>query len=336
MSSVKKSRLAERARAASEAKRERAEAPPPPPPSPALNRETAIASVLGGRTLEVTQRLVDPAVCRPWRRANRLYDHLTPQNCADLIDTIAIDGQRIPAIVRRLPASEAHQFEIVAGARRHYAVTYLREALGRTDVQYLIQPAQLTDEEAFRLSDYENRSRKDISEYERGRDYATALEEFYGGNVARMAEGIGQPRTTLRLYLALASLPDRVVAAYPNATEIPVRHATTLGPLLNDGRKAKAILAAADGLAQAQSSARAGEGAPVPPPAVLKRLVAAATPPRKAARPANGRPVLSDTGEALFTVRETPKTLELAFDLPKGTDREALVEAVRKLLSTRR
>lgn len=325
-----KNKLADRARQATAARKDAAGQSRQA--SAIRTRENAIESVLGGGTKEVTQRLVDPATCRPWRRANRIYEHLTPENCADLIDTIAIDGQRIPAIVRRLPASEQQDYEIIAGARRHYAVTYLREERGREDVRYLVEPHQLTDEEAFRISDYENRSRRDISEYERGRDYASALAEFYDGNVSRMAEGIGQPRSTLKLYLSLAGLPDQVLNAYPSPTEIPVRHAQKLGPALRDTTKADVVLSAASELAAEQDAARAGEGAFVPAPMVLKRLTeltTTGTPTRKKVR---SRIVSGTNGNPLFSVRETAASMELRFNVPTGSERDALLESIRQAL----
>ena len=55
---------------------------------------------------------------------------------------------------------------------------------------YTVEIRELTDEEAFRLSDIENRAREDISDFERARDYLRALDAYYGGKQQEMAERI--------------------------------------------------------------------------------------------------------------------------------------------------
>lgn len=62
-------------------------------------------------------------------------------------------------------------------------MSYLRQVEHR-EIKFLIEERELTDEAAFRLADIENRSRLDISDYERALDYREAVESFYGG-VAR-------------------------------------------------------------------------------------------------------------------------------------------------------
>ncbi len=51
------------------------------------------------------------------------------------------------------------------GARRHWTVTWLR-ANNYPEFRFLVEPRELTDEEAFRLADLENRSAKDLSDYD--------------------------------------------------------------------------------------------------------------------------------------------------------------------------
>ena len=113
------------------------------------------------------QELVDPARCRIWQYHNRDYAALSVGNCADLIDSIKSQGrQEVPAIVRRIPDDPEHAFEVICGARRHWTISWLR-AHDYPDLKFLVEPRELTDEEAFRVADLENRSRKDLSDYER-------------------------------------------------------------------------------------------------------------------------------------------------------------------------
>src|SRR3546814_11914649 len=84
---------------------------------------------------------------------------------------------RSPAIVRRLQGDPDFDFEIVAGVRRWWTVRWLRDH-HHPEYDYLITIQNVTDEEAFRVSDVENRSRKDISDWERAKEYSVALAEF--------------------------------------------------------------------------------------------------------------------------------------------------------------
>ncbi|MBL7598951.1 ParB/RepB/Spo0J family partition protein, partial [Escherichia coli] len=110
---------------------------------------------------------------------NRDLDHLSEESCRDLIDSfLAAKRQRIPAIVRRLKDDPDYDYEIIAGVRRWWTVQWLREH-HHPEFDYLVTIQTVTDEEAFRVSDVENRSRKDISDWERAKEYARALSEFY-------------------------------------------------------------------------------------------------------------------------------------------------------------
>src|SRR3546814_19216722 len=87
----------------------------------------------------------------------------------------------MPAIVRRVGNDPGHDFEVISGARRHWSVSWLREH-NYPDIRYLVEIRNLTDEQAFRISDLENRARKDLSDLERARDYLKALDLYYRGS----------------------------------------------------------------------------------------------------------------------------------------------------------
>ena len=90
-----------------------------------LKRSNALSE--SGEREEKLLRWVEPERCAMWSRHNRAYDLLTEDNCRDLIDSIKAQGQQeFPAIVRRLPAGQGAEYEVICGARRHFAVTWLR------------------------------------------------------------------------------------------------------------------------------------------------------------------------------------------------------------------
>jgi hypothetical protein len=66
----------------------------------------------------------------------------------------------------------AREYEVICGARRHWTVAWLR-ANNYRQFRFLVEVRELSDEEAFRLSDIENRDREDISDYERAIDSPT-------------------------------------------------------------------------------------------------------------------------------------------------------------------
>lgn len=299
-------------------------------------RMSAVEGVASGRRKPSAQLLIDPATCRMWRRHNRLYDKLSVENCADLIDRIAADGQQVPAIVRRLEKDDTHEFEVVAGARRHFAVSHLR-AQGK-DISYLVEIRALDDLEAFKVSDVENRTRKDISDYERGRDYASALSEFYGGNIGKMSDGIGMNRNTLSAYLYLANLPDEVINAYGDIHDVSVRHGKTLAPKLNDEASRDRIVDEAERIAELQRNARSTGGVDaVDGPTVFKRLLAAAEASRPAHSPVKGqnvdhREIRDDAGDTIVLSQRGRKYLTVKIPVGQLSDKGKVVAAVKKVL----
>ncbi|WP_370402771.1 ParB/RepB/Spo0J family partition protein [Sulfitobacter sp. JB4-11] len=278
-----------------------------------LKRSTAIAERMTGERQEKTLHLVDPARCRMWERHNRDYALLTPENCRDLIDGIKAQGQQeFPAIVRRLDG-EAHDFEVICGARRHYAVSWLR-ANNYPQFRYLVEVRDLTDEEAFRLADIENRDREDISDYERAVDYAQAIKLYYGGQQKAMAERLEVSPPWLSRYLTLAKLPEDILDAFATRRDIRERHARALKPLMNVPEQAAAILEEAKFLAQTQARAAKGQGGYVEAQEVFKRLMRAAKPTAKVAKVTTGTLYARSQGERGIMVKKQGKQVQMSFD----------------------
>ena len=299
-----------------------------PAPNPLAARQGALADIASGKVRDVRLRQVDPATCRMWTRHDRLYDKLTPANCEDLITSIRAQGrQEIPALVRRLKDDpEGFEYEVVAGARRHYAVSYLREEEHR-DIGFLVEVREMADEEAFRYSDIENRSRQDISDYERAHKYLAALSDYYEGSQTKMAARMEVPTATLNAYIALAQLPDEIAAAYGDPREIALRHAQKLRPLLR-GTGKRQLFERARVIADAQREAT-GRGAPlVPGPEVFKLLHAEQRTP-KPATPAI--PYRGTDGAVVLTAKLAKGRMVLDVDLAASP--EAVLDAVRAALA---
>ncbi len=299
------------------------ETPTPERGAPATERLstrlTGLARVTAGDIKEKTLKLVDPARCRMWERHNRRYDLLNESVCGDLLESLRSQGeQEFPAIVRRVEGDPACDFEVICGARRHWAVSYLKNVEHR-DIRYLVEERELTDEQAFRLADVENRSRKDISDYERALDYRHAVETFYGGTAQRMAERLEVPKAWLSRFLDLAKLPTDVVEAFGDVRQLRENHAREIKPLLADGASRPRVMAEAKRLAvqQAEMIAKGQGSLDAPKVMVLLKRAAAgdAKPMIKSGKP--GTAVTNAAGATLFTLATKGSkkvVLELALD----------------------
>ncbi len=287
-----------------------------------LKRQNALSDT--GEREEKVLRWVDPASCVMWARHNRAYELLSEENCRDLIDSIRAQGQQeFPAIVRRLPAGQGAEYEVICGARRHFAISWLR-ANNYPQFRYLIEVRDLTDEEAFRLADIENRDRADLSDYERARDYLSALDLYYGGKQKSMAARLEVSEAWLSRYLYLARLPLVIVEAWPQITEIKELHARSVRPLLNDAEDK--VLAEAKAIAAEQDRARKGQGGYVPVPKVLARLKAAAY----------GTEMAAGASQASEGVSVSRRGGKIRLEFPQEMSREELGQALDDFLRSYR
>jgi ParB family chromosome partitioning protein len=289
-----------------------------------LRRSAALAERASGALVEKTLRWVDPARCRMWAHHNRRYDLLDETNCADLIEGIrAQGGQEFPAIVRALRDDPLHEYEVICGARRHWAISWLTRN-NYPQFRFLIEVRELTDEEAFRLADIENRDRRDISDYERAVDYAEACRRYYDGHQGRMAARLEISNAWLSRYLDLARLPAGIVRAYGDLGELREFHARRLKPLLAEPVAHMAVLRAAEELADRQAALKAAGTPHLAGAKVLSALLAAGRPPAGAAA---DEPVLTSawTGpDARIRGTCRGRQVTLVVEGPGGLDQVAL------------
>jgi len=241
-------------------------------------RSNRLAELASGAVVARPVELVDPGRCRIWAEHNREYDRLDETRCADLIESLKAQGrQEIPAIVRRVKNDAAYDFEVICGARRHWTVSWLR-AHNYPDFRFLVEVREMTDEEAFRVSDLENRTREDLSDIERARDYLRALDRHYEGRQKTMAQRLNVSEAWLSRYLDLARLPAEIIAAFANPHALRIKHVTFLKPLLKPLERRERVLEAARGLA-------AQPEAGLSPQDVIRRLTEAADAPKQSGAP---------------------------------------------------
>ena len=301
-----------------------------------LGRESALARVASGEVRQITRMHLNPDKVSIWPGNARNYAHLTEENCRDLIDAIIAEGgQRIPAVARRVDGDPKHDFEVIIGTRRHFAISWLR-ANSYPDFALVADIASFDDETAFRLADIENRARKDISDLERARNYATALADHYGGQLRRMAERLKVSPGWLSKMVKVAGIPDSILAAFASPADVQLKTGYVLAQALDDKVKAKAITLMAKVLATEQADRHAASQPGFPAADVFKRLLTAGD------SPASAKGAFSYTSkhgrEALSVVSSNRNgvTVRLHAGAGAGPDElaSALVEALAHLEAT--
>jgi len=295
---------------------------------PVLNeRFSVLEQINSGKMLNKSQYYIDPKLCRMWEHHNRAYDELNEHVCEDLIENIiAKGGQEFPAIVRKT-GDEEFPFEVICGARRHWTISYLRD-VKNYDMLYLVEVRDLSDIDAFTLSDLENRSRKDISDYERALDYSNALANFYS-NQEEMASRLRVKPDWLSRFLDLADLPAEVVSAFQSKTDITVGLSRTLKPLLKDPTSKKKILNEASKI-KAERAKEGGEA--IDKKLVVRRLVNST---KKAGPKPKTKIIKGQRGRTLVKFKETAKTLSLEIPLSEEMDNEKLIGAFTEYIKNR-
>jgi len=203
------------------------------------DRKNSISGLVSGNIEEKTLHWVDPEECRMWEYHNRRYDLLDEHRCKDLIDGIKSQGkQEFPAIVRRIDDPN-YKYEVICGARRHWTISYLRNH-NYSQYRFLIEVRELSDEEAFRISDIENRDRLDISDYERAIDYARAVKHFYKTQ-KNMAERLEVSQSWLSRYLDLAKIPEDIVSLFSDISFMTIENGRKLKPWLSEPKLKKIL-----------------------------------------------------------------------------------------------
>ncbi len=171
----------------------------------------------GVRTVRLSTDLISPS-----RWANRHEKSLSGKAFEELKEEIAASNGNIQPILVR-PVGK--RYEVVFGHRRYAACV----ALG---LDVLAMVMELTDLELFTMMDRENRHREDLSPFEQGEMWRKALDEGLYPSSRQMASALGVSHTHVGRCVAVARMPALVLEAFSNPTEIQVRWALELQPVL--------------------------------------------------------------------------------------------------------
>lgn len=286
---------------------EKANQPPSPAPGsippvleqPAANNTSRQIYPLKGHAT------VPPECCKPWKYADRgdfEFDHV-----GQLAESFGKEGQLQPVIVRPAadPSDPLIRYEIIAGRAR-----WLSAKKAGTKLEVMIRQ-ELKDEEAFRVMVQENESRRNLSDYSRGRRFKHALESGLYTSQGELAKAFKLSDPTVTRLLATASLDARIVAAFStpaaigSALGLALKRAEESGLIGSIIRDAKRIEAGEIRLADIPGVWAGDAKEPTKAEAPTER--SETDTPKRASSPA--RRVVGAGGKTLFLVKTAPDRL---------------------------
>ena len=208
-----------------------------PPLSPSGNE----APIHGRLLLEL-----DPKKIRATRFKNRddrsllLHD----PHFIQLTKSIAAHGQETPIRVRPLEDALPFEFEIVSGHRRHAACLALDASTNKGFSILAIVDTAAGGVREFVLKMYrENADREDLSPYETGRMFKQWLDAEVFPTQDAISVATGQSKQNVGRYLALAALPECILAAFRDPRRLSLRWSSQLAGAAASGGPALEALA---------------------------------------------------------------------------------------------
>jgi ParB family chromosome partitioning protein len=164
---------------------------------------------------------LDPSRVKPARWMNRNETGLRGAAFEALKSSIsARGGNVVPVLVR---VSDGATYELIYGGRRLRACSELG-----LSIRAVVLQATISERDCFLLAEAENRARKDMSPYEQGRSYAEALSSGVFASQRKLAETIGVSHTWVSQSLAVAGLPEEIIACCSSTAEIGFRDAKAI------------------------------------------------------------------------------------------------------------
>lgn len=177
----------------------------------------------------LTAQLLDPATIAASRWTTRhpsSYETVCFQNLKEDIAHAGGNDQAIKVRALSNLEKEAVRYEIVFGHRRHRAC--LEVGL---PVSAVVEPF-MTDVQLHAEMARENRYREDLSPWELGRGYLSALDGGLYPSMRQTAAQLGIDCSAASKSMTLARLPAEVVDAFPSPRDLQLRWATALANAL--------------------------------------------------------------------------------------------------------
>ncbi len=270
--------------------------------------------------------LVNPFRCRMWDLHERLDTEITEETCKVEIESFLKEGQLIPTRGRRLKGDPVYEVELIYGARRLFVARHLNMPLA-------VELQDISDRDGIIAMDIENRQRRDISPYERGRSCARWLSAEYFKSREDLARALHLSNSQVSRLLRLAQLPSSIVSAFANPADMRERWGLELVEMWEDVEKRPLLSRVANEI----------RGMTPRPPVleIYQRLLQSVAWDRRRSGRSCEETVTGASGSALFRVRRQSRAFTLLFPADRVSEEalERIEDAVLRIvrdLSTRR
>jgi ParB/RepB/Spo0J family partition protein len=163
----------------------------------------------------------------PWTsRHKSAFD--SPAYLALRQDLEAHSGNQVPVLVRPNPSykpgtADSPKWQLVYGGMRKVACLNL-------DIRLLVIVQDLTDEQAFQKAHAENSLRSQLSVFERGQFYCSALKSGLFGSMREQAAYLKVSVSEISRATFLAKLPNEVLQTMTSPADIQILDADKLRP----------------------------------------------------------------------------------------------------------
>lgn len=156
---------------------------------------------------EVPLEQIRPA---PWNPPSRMI----PEKVKELADSIQIEGQQSPALLRPIEADSPVRYELVWGHRRYAALqllsgrsfTFKPARDGQATIKAFVR--EMTEEAAMISSGIENLQREGFSDIEEAEFFQTCSERYGESAVKILAEKLSVSQRYIRKRLTILKLPE--------------------------------------------------------------------------------------------------------------------------------
>jgi len=262
---------------------------------------------------------VSPFRCRMWDGHARLEEYINEETCQAEISSFLGHGQQTPVLGRPLDGRDGYDYELIYGARRLFVAQHL-------NVPLLLVSRDVSDREATAALDIENRHRRELSPYERGRGYLGWLRSGVFSSQEDLARSLNVSPSQVSRLIRVAQLPPVILSAFGSPLEICENWGRRMMDLLDDPQVRPAIVAAARIIAKESPRPAAVS--------IYRRLVAVYTETRGCAagpQTESDDEVIKDRdGRLLFRIRH--RQHDAAVLLPIGTvPEQVLLEVVARV-----
>lgn len=209
---------------------------------------------------------IHPGRCKPWQYHDRDEAWLNSAHSKQLIDSIRMNGQLEPGLVRRIKEDPNFDYEIIYGLRRWYACSQLE------DFYFKAQLTEADDKTCMIMMHAENAHSKDITEFERAFSFARQMQSGVFSNQTEMAHAMNLTQGYISKLIRAAEVFEYgfIKSLFSNKLDISVKDAYRLSILLKDPSKMEQIECIAKNM---QASIEKTNTFP-PAKMVLKKLIA--------------------------------------------------------------